>query len=460
MKHLINLKYTTITAMLFLTVLATSCNKLIEIPPSKNQIESSVVFQDSTTATAALLGAYYTLGTAHTSMKFISLYADEFSSTSAAAVNIEYANGSLLSTNSTNATLWSSLYSVIFQSNSVLEGVQNASRLSISAKTRLSAEARFLRAYAHFYLLNFYDHVPLVLSTDVDLNRTITQASADEIYNRITQDLREASESLGTNYQGSGRVRANQYAAAALLARIYLYRQNWQQAADHATKVISSGSYNLQTVKPEDVFLSTSPEAILQFWVINGFLTDVAQLIPSTAATLPVYPIHSSLYQAFEASDQRKSKWIGLNTVNNSGQTTVYPYPAKYKARVVATTRPEFIMALRLGEQYLIRAEAMANLNQVPQAVDDLNMIRTRSGLAPINRNISQTACLEAIAKERRIELFGEWGHRFLDLKRTAKLDQVIGTLKPAWKASVSKAFPIPNNEIIYNNKLKQNDGY
>ncbi|RBQ06809.1 RagB/SusD family nutrient uptake outer membrane protein [Pedobacter miscanthi] len=454
-----NLKLT-VVLLLPLAILYSSCEKLLEIPPSKNQIESGTVFADSTTVNTALLGAYYTLGTVHSSMKFISLYADEYNTTSSALINLEYANGKLLSNNTNNNTLWNNLYSVIYQCNNLLEGIESSTGLSPAAREQFSGEGKFLRAYAYFYLVNCYDQVPLLLSTNVTLNRSAFQATTDAVYLQVVKDLTESSNDLQEGYLGAGRVRANKTCAHSLLARTYLYRGKWQEAISESSKVIQNSVYQLTTVKAEDVFLAGSSEAILQLWMVNGFLTDVAQLIPASPTTLPIYPLREEFYSGFETGDQRKSKWTALANVNSAGQTRVYAYPAKYKNRVASTAKPEFAMALRLSEQYLIRAEAKAQLNQISSAVDDLNLIRTRAGLVPLNQNLSQENCLEAIFKERKSELFGEWGHRFFDLKRYAKLEGIMAPIKTSWKTGTSEVFPIPNNEIIYNPNLKQNNGY
>ncbi|KIA96217.1 hypothetical protein OC25_03825 [Pedobacter kyungheensis] len=439
--------------------LALSCNKLIEIPAAKDQIENGVVFSDSTITSTALLGAYYTMGTVHSSMKYVSLYADEYAVTSATTTNAEYANSQLLSTNTNNASLWSSLYSVIYQCNSILEGTGQSSPISPLAKKQLRGEAKFLRAFAYFNLVGFYDHIPLILGTEVTANRSAAQASSAAVFSQMVQDLNESEQELSPAYAGAGRVRANSFCASALLARIHLFQQNWQAAAEAASRVINSGLYNTKDVKPENVFLAGSAETILQLWMINGFLTDAAQLIPASATLIPAYPIRTGLYSALENTDLRKTRWISTNTVTSGGQTTTYPYPAKYKARAAGSPNPEFVMALRMGEQYLIRAEALAKLMQLPGSIADINLIRARAGLSALGSSLDQEGCLAAIADQRRIELYGEWGLRFLDLKRNSLLDVTLGILKPNWKTT-AKAFPIPNNEIIYNRNLIQNDGY
>jgi hypothetical protein len=119
-------------------------------------------------------------------------------------------------------------------------------------------------------------------------------------------------------------------------------------------------------------------------------------------------------------------------------------------------------MVLRLAEQYLIRAEAQAQQNNLAGAKSDLDAVRLRSGLPGVTVTTKE-AMLQDIAQERQTELFTEWGHRWFDLKRTGAMDSVMtrtavvkGT---AWKPHF-KLFPIPQTEIQANPNLTQNPGY
>ncbi|MBB5440617.1 hypothetical protein HDC92_004320 [Pedobacter sp. AK017] len=453
------LKRLTYFSMLLIFAICSGCNKLVEIPESKNQVESSIVFADSTLASSALLGAYFTIGTssssAYSRMKNLSLYADEYAFTSSATAQLQFFQSQLSVDNVEVSGLWGTFYSTIYQCNSLIEGIDASPAISASAKSKLKAEAKFLRALSNFYLVNFYDRIPLILSTSVNENARVEQTEATKIYEQIILDLKTAKDNLNASYTGTGKVRANSLTASALLARVYLYLGRWKDAETEASNVINSGLY-LPLPKLEDVFLAGSRETILQFWNQNGFLSDAAQLVPASSTVLPGYALTTGLYKAFDPSDGRRSKWIGTNTVSG----VPYYYPSKYKNRVASTTRPEYVMVLRLSEQYLIRAEALVRQNRIADAAADLNTIRARAtGLAPLSSDMSPEACLAAVAKERQLELFGEWGNRFLDLKRTEQLNTVIGSLKPTWKAT-AKAFPIPVSEITYNFNLKQNDGY
>jgi hypothetical protein len=443
-------------------LITASCTKWIEIPPSKSMIESNIVFSDSASATSALLGVYATLGTqagaVQETFKTISVYADEYNFNSTGPAS-EFNNGLVLAENALNSSTWTNLYAVIYQCNSIIAEVELSAALSANAKQSLQAEARFLRAYTYFYLVNLYDHVPLILTTDVNTNVSARQSPAQAVYEQIITDLQEAKATLGKAYKGAGKVRANAWVASALLSRVFLYQEKWAAAEKEAAELINSGLFSPLPAL-ENVFLANSKETILQFWSTNGFISDATSLIPASATVMPAHTLSNTLKQAFEAKDGRSTKWIATNLVTANGLTTPYPYAAKYKNRVANTAKPEYVMALRLSEQYLIRAEALAHQNKVSDAVDDLNLIRARAtGIPALDTDLSKQQCLDAIAQERRIELFGECGHRFFDLKRTGKLTEIMQALKPAWKATAS-ALPIPQTELTYNTNLIPNEGY
>jgi hypothetical protein len=116
-------------------------------------------------------------------------------------------------------------------------------------------------------------------------------------------------------------------------------------------------------------------------------------------------------------------------------------------------------MLLRIEEQYLIRAEAAARLNRISDAVADLNVLRARAGLSPLYAGTMRDSCLIYVERERRMELFTEWGDRWISLKRTGKIDSLMRILKPTWK-STAAVYPIPQEERNRNPNLSQNDGY
>jgi hypothetical protein len=203
-------------------------------------------------------------------------------------------------------------------------------------------------------------------------------------------------------------------------------------------------------------------EAIWQLQPVNtGLNTEdaVAFIIPATGpgGAAGVY-LSDQLLGSFEPGDQRRVSWVDSTVVDG----VVYYYAYKYKVSAQGAPVSEFLTLLRLGELYLVRAEARAMQGDLPGAAADLNTIRARAGLGPGNA-VSEQDLLTAIWHERQVELFTELGHRWLDLKRTARVGSVMGLVTPLkggiWQ-SYQQLYPLPATEIQLDPNLVQNPGY
>jgi len=442
--------------LIYSAVILTSCKKLIEVGTPLNQLTTEKVFADTSSATAAISGAYaiFNVSIDPSYNKFLGLYTDELSYTNSATDIVQFNQSKVAPTNQTDFTTWTNFYTAIYRCNDIITQAQESATLPAAYVNQLTSEAKFLRAYAYFYLINLYGHVPLLLTTNVNINAQAAQTDPNTVYQQIISDLKDAQQGLSATYIGSGRVRANKYAAGALLAKVYLFQNDWPDAAAQSTTVINSGLYT-PLLPPDTVFLANSTETILSFSTINGFITDAPNLIPTSG--LPQYVISTSLLGAFETGDLRKLYWLQSTLVNGM----VYYYPYKYHNSTPNTTFPENLMCLRAGEQYLIRAEAETNGagNGINGAISDLNIIRTRAGLPNYSGATDQSSLLTAILHERRVELFMENSNRFLDLKRSGSINTILSAYKSTWK-STADLLPIPQNEITFDNKLIQNPGY
>ncbi|RZM24609.1 MAG: RagB/SusD family nutrient uptake outer membrane protein [Pedobacter sp.] len=438
-------------------IFSTGCKKLIETGSPKNQLSTDKVFLDSATANAVMVNVYARIDKSFQPVfsKYMGMYTDEYIN----ATETEYMQSLVAPGNGFNQNAWTHLYFTIYQCNDILEQLPLAENLTAAFKQQMEAEARFLRAFAYFNLVNMYGDVPLLLTTDVELNRQAPRTSADQIYQTIIKDLNAAKQGLST-IPATVKERANPNACSALLSRVYLYLKQWELAEAEATSVINSGFYNL-TDPIANIFKSGSKETILQLWTQNGFITDAPNFIPSSATTAPTYFLSPALYATFESNDLRKTSWIGISNVATANGTVVHRYPAKYKNRIANTTSPEYLVVLRLAEQYLIRAEARVMKNKLTgtgSAAEDLNKIRNRAGLGDTPAQTSETL-LAAISKERRVELFTEWGDRFFDLKRAGQLNQLLSA-KPNWKP-FHRLWPVPQKELLLNPAMNpQNTGY
>jgi len=418
------------------------------------------VFEDDLTAKAAISDLYARM----TVDNFLNVtYPASFSADElmiAGNVNDSYAQfyrNELLSINPIVEQTWRYHYTLIYGANSILEGLAE-SKITPALKNQLIGEAKFLRAFQYFYLINFFGAVPYVTTTDYRTNGMLSRMPVPQVYENIKNELTEARGLLASDYSysNSERVRVNKWAAEALLARVYLYTEQWPLAEAQADEVISYTSLYSLNSKADfgKIFLKNNKEAIWQL------IPNYPQKYTQDGAWLnkPYYIIDNplvtnGLFDAFEANDERKSQWIGIG---NDG-THVWYYPKKYKETLANGLGEEYSVVLRLAEQYLIRAEARAKQNKLTGAVADINIIRVRSGLQNTGAS-TQQELLTAIEQERRAELFTEWGHRWLDLKRTGRANSVLSGLKPNWK-STDLLYPIPYSELQLNPNMNQNPG-
>lgn len=448
-----------------------SCKQFVEIDPPRHAILGPDVFSDSTTATTAMLGVYiqmnYHVGYSNFWFGdggvtvYTGLSADELYTNTGQAEEVEFfENAVLINSVSNSERFWKSAYTIIYNTNAIIEGLAASESMTISAKGKLIGEAKFMRAYAYFYLANLYSDVPLMVKTDFHENGIKPRSSVDNIYGQIIADLTDAEVLLSASYLTAGRMRPTKLAATALLARVYLYLGRWQEAELAASQVIASANHTLEP-NLTNVFLVSSREAIFQLApVVQNYQTTEGLnfVFYNQPEVVPNYVVSNEQLAAFESADQRKVQWLSGTFVGDE----IYYSPAKYKLGYTASpTIMEPYMLLRLAEQYLIRAEARAQQGKLQgegSAASDLNTIRTRAGLGALTAG-SREEMLDLILKERRVELFCEWGHRWLDLKRTGRIDAVLGASKPGWTPTAA-LFPIPQGDIIANPNLTQNPGY
>jgi starch-binding outer membrane protein, SusD/RagB family len=441
-----------------------SCKKLVEINSPGGEITTDKVFESDQTANAVIAAIYAKLSGTSAGVyptTLAGLSSDELLGFTASY--IAFQNNTILPNDASNNLIWSLYYNIIYETNSLIEGLQNSKGVSAALQLQLTAEAKFLRALCYFELVNLYGDIPLVTSTNINVNVHAARVAVTQVYQQIMADLKDVQAVLPDNYAGADRARANKTAATALLARVYLYTQNWTDAEIQASLVINSMQYHLNDNLTR-VFVKNSSETIFQLWSGNGFTLLGSNII---GGSNPVFAFTSDFVNAFEPGDIRQTSW--LKSTDFAGGTYYYPY--KYKLNVNNTSdTAEHLVVLRLGEQYLIRAEARINNSKISEGVDDLNILRSRAraaatALVPdplpaLSTTLSFEEAKLAVEQERRIELCAEMGHRWLDLKRTGRVNEVMIAFKPAnWKSS-SALYPIPLKEINANNQLTQNPGY
>ncbi|SHH02821.1 RagB/SusD family nutrient uptake outer membrane protein [Pedobacter caeni] len=472
--------YYILSALLLNTIV--SCGKLVDIDKPRTELPQSSVFLNDNTAIAAMVGVYSGMNTGNYQFANVlttfmaAMSADEFAYAAVLADFSEFRENALLPGNTRVNNIWEQAYQLNYSANAIIEGLTASTTLSPAVKTQLLGDARFVRAFCHFYLVNMFGDVPLILDADVRKNTNLPRTAKEQVYTAIIADLKEAKELLSNDYPGNKeRIRPNKAVATALLSRVYLYIENYAMAEQEAGEVINNSNYKLLKDEPakngmKDVFLMNSPEALWQLQSVNtggGRNTWEGNLFVPTAA--PLYRLTkeaAGLENAFESGDKRFKNWVGSYTTTTTPGLT-HRYPFKYKVRT-GTPVTEYSMVIRFAELYLIRAEARIMQNKLEPGIQDLNVLRDRAGLAGLATPASQEEGMRKVEQERRVELFAEWGHRWFDLKRwksisgdagKTRADDVLGPIKPAWK-STAILFPIPTNALRTNLNLVQNKGY
>lgn len=445
-------------------IILLGCEDFLELEQPLGQINSSEVFEDETTATAAVTTLYGLLrdeilltGKPNGLSTIMGIYADEMDYYGLAGGPIDsFYQHQVFSDDQLVENTWNASYSLIFRGNAILEGLDGSQSLNSETKSQLRGEVLFIRSLTYFYLVNLFGDIPYPTTTNYEVNTTLSRIPIQDVYGYIVNDLNQAKLLLGNNYISGGRVRANKMVVSALLSRVYLYMEQWDLAESESSQLINNTSMFILEPDVSNEFLKESTSAILQFKPKNeGDNAQEAQLFLLKSGPPQFVSLNPQLYESMETNDQRRAIWIGEVTDG----TEVWYYPNKYKIRDNTGTSLEYSIVFRLAEQFLIRAEARAMLGNFTEALEDLNKIRVRAGL-PNSVASNQSEIMEAIIIERYHELFSEFGHRWFDLKRYGIASDVLAPIKPGWR-STDVLFPIPDAELLINPNLNpQNPGY
>jgi hypothetical protein len=434
----------------------------VDLPPS--QLTSTAVFEDKTTANAAMTSIYAKIrdsgilsGSAAGISNELGNYADElvfYGNISNPSQN--FYNNTILASNTAITSWWGNSYNAIYAANAVIEGVTKSTSLKTADKNQLTGEALFVRGLIHFYLLNLYGDIPYITTTDYRQNSAVGRLPTSVVYAHIIDDLSQSIALLPEDYISAERVRPNKAVAQALLARVYLYTGAWAEAANTASAVLNNTVLYVWENNLDNIFLKESSTTLWQLMsAADGQNTMDGETFIFTSGPPKLVALSNEVVAAFEPGDERRNHWVAAVT---KGSSTWY-HANKYKEQSMTVSSVEYSILFRLAEQYLIRAEARAQQGDLIGAKEDLNKIRNTAGLADTSAS-SQEQILDAIQRERRVEFFTELGHRFFDLKRTNQLDAVLTPIKTGWD-STDRLLPVPELELLINTNLApQNAGY
>lgn len=379
---------------------------------------------------------------------------------------------------------WTNHYAIIKDANFILKKLNEATVLAEARKNELIAEARFLRGYAYFQLVQLYGDVPIRTAPLEDLdNVQIARSPQAEVYTLILEDLTTAEANLPANAPVTGRVYKE--VATALLAKVYLtmagnplnQTQYYVNARDKALAVINSGKFSLLEDYAQ-VFHNTGYTAE-SIWEQTYQPGVGGNPLMQNSATAPGYNYILTpaawFISSFPAGDQRKAWGLKENYQAPSG--TLAPFFTKFVNlawvdqgfTTAQAGRLEYtIPLLRLAEMYLIAAEAENEISGPANAYPYLNAIRRRARVDKANpahvpdvAGLSQEQFREAVLMERKWELHLE-GSTWYDLKRTNTLSRIQAVRGPTLIKPIgayNQTWYIPDVEI-QNNNIPQNPLY
>ncbi|SNC61496.1 Starch-binding associating with outer membrane [Hymenobacter gelipurpurascens] len=495
---------------LALTAGAVGCKDFLEVAP-QGQLTEDQIRTDPAAAQKLVDGVYNAMylggfGPDIHGLQYIILTdiasddSDKGSTPQDYSAAAEVDNFTLNSTNSVVNNAWKGYFQGINRANQALDKVP-LSPAPEATRNRLLGESRFLRGYFYFNMVRLFGGVPKLdkVQPASEINNPALQqrATAAEIYQLIIDDLQFAVDNLplkGATETG----RATKAAAQAMLAKVYLYQKNYQQAYALTNEIITgkSGSYGLFP-NYEGIWRevgANSQESIFEVQTgVNAACNNSAVELYTVSQgprsggrggwadlgfgfNTPT----QQLADAYEPGDKRREGSIIFITTARKGtvlwdgfripsKDSVEGFRYSYKAYHSRTQEkncgnndflPKNIRIMRYAEVLLINAEAALQTGNTAAALTNLNLVRSRAGLPA-----RTTATLANIWQERRVELALEHD-RFFDLVRQESVQP--GRIVPLFAAQgktftkgKNELFPIPQEQIdLSGGQLTQNPGY
>jgi len=448
--------------LLFGALALSACSSVLDVPPTSS-IPSETAINDAAGAEAALAGAYAGLQAnglyGHTIVDWTEVLSDNGRFVGTFDNYADADANALRADNASVAAIWNASYDVINRANQLIKNVPNVADLSAGRKNEILGEAYFLRALTYHNLIKLWGQngtlgVPVRLEpVGSDGVGDVTRASRAEVYTQILADLAQAAQLITDDSQTR---QASLGAVYAIQARVLLYNGDYAGAEAAAAQVESMGyilAPNFSDLfdaqgndTPEDIFrveFTPTQSQSVSFYYLAKSLGGRREVAPTTGAAGIIAafdPASGGSIANYHPTDAR-----GIWSIALAGPTT---YAAKFRN----PGGDEDIHVIRLGEVILIRAEALARLGRLPEAVAEYNRLRIRAGVAPDPlTGLTQAGVLAAIFRERRLELAFE-GDRWPDLVRRNALPVSV----PAEQALL----PIPQTELDVSPNVQQNPGY
>ncbi len=475
-------------------VVTVSCSEEFINEEAPFSIDSENYFNSEKDYYNALVAAYDMLHSSYVNVLLGEIASDNTLSGGESATDVigfqQVDEMSHTSVNSNVKNVWDWMFAGVQRCNYILEFKD---KTDFNGKNQIIAETRFLRAYYHFELVKWFGGIPLKGDMRFKLGdeKTIPRSSVSDVYASIETDLLYAINNLSVNAPQVGR--ATKGAAQALLGKIYLYQNKYQQAANVLDNVINDGNYSLvsdyATIFENNNENNAESVFEIQYTDTQGAGFECLQCSEGNVAVGfngirnfngPLFDSGysfnvptSEAYNSYESGDERRDVAIldivAFAAANNATYGQGYKHTGYFNRKYLPRkgdsnigdqnlTNPNNYRSIRYADVLLMAAEAYNRGN-----IDDgrarlyLNQVRRRA-FGDTNHDVNATgaALTDAIWAERRVELMGE-GHRFFDLVRIGK---AAGTI-PGFTPNKNEVFPLPIEEIQFSaGNWSQNQGY
>jgi hypothetical protein len=417
-------------------------------------------------------------------------------------------------TNSIVSGIWDGYYIGINRANLIIDGVENVeigtSQKDIDRKNNVLGQAYFFRAYYHYSLLSRFDRIALVTTANVNPNDPVELVTKDDVMPVIIEDLETAVDLLPETAEVNSVGRVSKGVARHLLAKMYLEVEEWAKAAETADAVINDPAYKLledltqifsieHQENSELIFSwqfsqndASHPQRVSHHWYpLYDRVVGVDRSFEQGARPWSRFQPNDYYWSLFESNDKRleayhhrwwfydsetdplpEGKQIGDTVKVEDGFTVslemepgraIQPTTAKYDENsdllgkdVNESSGFRNIIVYRLAETYVVAAEGYMRSNNNGKALERLNVLRKRAGIANLT-SIDQNILLEEHARE-----LGHEGHRFDMLKRLGILHSKIEANNPEvaeYMEPYHVSWPIPRTFIDLT-RVEQNEGY
>ena len=472
-----------IVYIIIFSLIAVSCSDLLEENPKA--VATTTFYNTADELESAVLGGYAPLKEGMNYLWYINAGEVDY-----AVGRLSFANMSDFDQpwNGTNiwrsSYIWENMYRAIRNVNIVISNAPDATEATPDEINKYIAEAKFLRAFIYFKMVQNWGALPL--RTEDNMSESdVPRSPVADVYNLILSDLEFAEANLPATQPQAGR--ADQYAAKSMLTHIYLHLERWSDARSMALEIINSGRYSLINITTSDDYYKIfGPEVVTtseEIFYLKYNYESISYIGRYRHSGNSIYYPGGGVYakladstdmkviREWDMNDLRRDFMLYNADIGFGPRTMLFK---KFIATTLDNRGDNDYPAYRYSDILLFYAEADCRVNNGPTAdgMEKLNMIHRRAygfdvnASSPVDFNVNdynKESFIDLVLQEGMYEQMDE-AKRYLELKRTGKLEEIVMENRGITVAESHLLFPIPNTEYDYNKAIDattdQNPGY